>query len=203
MAEGASEEVVLASDGEREHAVLRLRDAVVEGRLTLEEFSERVGVAHRARTGRELATLTRDIPPAGVPIPAGPERRRERAFFSQLVRRGPLALPAHSAYRSLFGTIELDLRDAILAAPEVQLDVSNIFGTVSVIVPEGAEVVVEGSGLFATTRLDIAPSPLLAAAPRIRLRASGLGGTLNVRRHARCEPLEHPSARGELLEAGS
>lgn len=61
---------ILASDAERERRIVLLRDAVGEGRLTLEEFSERVGLAHAARTDQELAHLTRDLPGApGAPIP--------------------------------------------------------------------------------------------------------------------------------------
>jgi hypothetical protein len=36
---------ILASDAEREHSIVLLRDAVTSGRLTLEEFSDRVGRA--------------------------------------------------------------------------------------------------------------------------------------------------------------
>ena len=67
---------ILASDAERERSVALLRDAVGEGRLTLEEFSERIGLAHAARTDKELANLVRDLPAtlrrAG---PSGPYRR--------------------------------------------------------------------------------------------------------------------------------
>jgi hypothetical protein len=45
---------ILASDAERERSIALLRDAVSEGRLTLEEFSERVGLAHAARTDQDL-----------------------------------------------------------------------------------------------------------------------------------------------------
>ena len=45
---------ILASDTERERSIALLRDAVEEGRLTLEEFSERVGLAQAARTDQEL-----------------------------------------------------------------------------------------------------------------------------------------------------
>ena len=41
---------ILASDAQRERSIALLRDAVGEGRLTLEEFSERVGLAQAART---------------------------------------------------------------------------------------------------------------------------------------------------------
>ena len=39
-----------------------IRDAAAEGRLTLEELDQRVESALGARTLRELATLTRDLP---------------------------------------------------------------------------------------------------------------------------------------------
>ena len=55
---------ILASDAEREQSIALLRDAVGEGRLTLEEFSERVGLAQAARTDQELARLVRDLPGA-------------------------------------------------------------------------------------------------------------------------------------------
>ena len=48
---------ILVSDAERERSVALLRLAVGEGRLTLEEFSERVGLACAARTDQELASL--------------------------------------------------------------------------------------------------------------------------------------------------
>jgi hypothetical protein len=52
---------ILASDAERAGSIALLRLAVGEGRLTLEEFSERVGLAYAARTDRELASLARDL----------------------------------------------------------------------------------------------------------------------------------------------
>src|ERR1700759_5874289 len=60
---------ILAGDAERDHSTQLLSQAVVEGRLTLEEFSDRVERAQGARTREELATLTRDLP-AAPPAPA-------------------------------------------------------------------------------------------------------------------------------------
>lgn len=42
---------VRISDADRERAVVRLQDAVTEGRLTISEFDERVAGVMRARTG--------------------------------------------------------------------------------------------------------------------------------------------------------
>jgi hypothetical protein len=51
-----------ASDQERENVVDVLRNAYADGRLTLEEFSERTSGAFAARTWGELRELTGDLP---------------------------------------------------------------------------------------------------------------------------------------------
>jgi hypothetical protein len=53
---------VRASDAERDRVVERLRRALGQGRLTLDEYDSRVAAAYEARTRGELATLTRDLP---------------------------------------------------------------------------------------------------------------------------------------------
>ncbi|WP_433226930.1 DUF1707 SHOCT-like domain-containing protein [Microtetraspora malaysiensis] len=53
-----------ASDAEREAVVERLREASVDGRLTLAELTERTEAAYLARTHAELAQITADLPGA-------------------------------------------------------------------------------------------------------------------------------------------
>src|SRR5690349_18477589 len=64
---------------EREQAIETLKDAFVRGRLTMEEFDARAGLALIARTGADLAALTADIPAvpvvAGLARPAAPAHR--------------------------------------------------------------------------------------------------------------------------------
>ena len=52
----------LASDADRDGAVQVLSEAFAEGRLTADEHDDRVRVAYAARTWRELAGLTADLP---------------------------------------------------------------------------------------------------------------------------------------------
>ncbi len=176
----ADNQPVLASDAEREQSTVLLRDAVTSGRLTLEEFSERVGRAQVARTDRDLAALTVDLPARAPEVPAAPAVRH-RAMFSRLVRRGAFELPVRSSWRALFGTIVLDLRQARLEGPEVGLEIYNLFGTVTVVVPPGVAVDVEGGGAFASQVLEPPPWLPPAGAPRLRIRVAGPGGTLYVR----------------------
>ena len=64
----AGNAAVLASDGERDDAVLVLNNAFAEGRLTGDEHGERVRAAYAARTWRDLDRVTTDLPgPLDVP----------------------------------------------------------------------------------------------------------------------------------------
>jgi uncharacterized protein DUF1707 len=65
-----------ASDADREAVAGRLREAHAEGRLSFEEFQERLDATYAARTHGELTPLTRDLPGK---LPARrPERTPER-----------------------------------------------------------------------------------------------------------------------------
>ena len=64
------------SDGERQEVVERLRTALGEGRLELDEYDQRVQSAYGAKTYRELVPLTADLP--DVPMPMPPVRARSR-----------------------------------------------------------------------------------------------------------------------------
>ena len=58
----ASDHVMRASDLDRDAVVATLRDAYTAGRLTLEEFDERMTAAYASRTWGELRKLTEDLP---------------------------------------------------------------------------------------------------------------------------------------------
>jgi hypothetical protein len=72
-----------ASDEDRERIVAALQRHTTAGRLSLDEFAERVDAACAARTLGELAVVTRDLPaePAadgpGVDADPGAHGRRE------------------------------------------------------------------------------------------------------------------------------
>jgi len=53
-----SDDVMRASDGDREHAADMLRNAYVAGRIDLAELHDRAGAAYSAKTWGELRGLT-------------------------------------------------------------------------------------------------------------------------------------------------
>jgi hypothetical protein len=86
----AGRDLLRASHAEREQAIESLKDAFVDGRLTMGELDARTGRALAARTCAELTALTADIPPATGPAhtPAA------RAAQSPAPGRWPLAKAA-------------------------------------------------------------------------------------------------------------
>src|SRR5438067_7632792 len=65
----------LASDADREIICARLQEAHVHGRLTLEELSQRLDTALKARTRGELLPLIQDLPAPPGPAPGPPPKR--------------------------------------------------------------------------------------------------------------------------------
>jgi hypothetical protein len=63
-----------ASDAERERAVDVLKAGFSEGRLSQDEYADRAGQAHAARTYGDLAALIADLPvgPLGSLLPPPP-----------------------------------------------------------------------------------------------------------------------------------
>lgn len=72
------------SDADRDAALAELSEHFQAGRLTSDELDERVGKALTARTGKELAALTVDLPELPGHGPADPAPTHYRA------RRGGL-----------------------------------------------------------------------------------------------------------------
>lgn len=173
---------IRATDDDRERAVTALGDASAAGSLTFEELADRVGSAHAARTRSELAVLTSDLPAAAAGTPAA--HVRHRAIASRLSLQGHWTLPPRPSFVCLAGTLEIDLREVSGAGPELDLELTNWFGTVTVLVPEGARVELHPRGISATHDVR-ADGPRAPGAPTVRLRTRGGFGTTRVRSRPR------------------
>jgi len=66
-------EKMRASDADRQEVVERLRGALEEGRLKMDEYLERMGLAYDALTYGDLAPLCADLPQARPPARREPD----------------------------------------------------------------------------------------------------------------------------------
>ena len=94
------------SDADRERVTARLRDHFAEGRLTPEEFDERITTALNAKTAGDLRRVMADLPES-VPLTVVPRPAASRGLPSRPLRRrprfAPLALFAALASLLIFG----------------------------------------------------------------------------------------------------
>ncbi len=169
---------VRASDADREDAVTRLRAACVEGRLDLEEFTERLDLAYRAVTRDELVILTRDL---REPIqPPGPGRRWFVSLFGGSTVKGRWTVGPHMTVVDIFGGTTLHMGSALVTSDEVRITVFAMFGGADVIVPEGADVHMTGGAIFGGNDFNVRSRPV-PGSPRIIVRAFTLFGGTDVK----------------------
>jgi Domain of unknown function (DUF1707)/Cell wall-active antibiotics response 4TMS YvqF len=184
---------VRASDADRDRAVSRLREHLVEGRLTLDEFSERVDAAHGSRTIAELEVLTRDMPQEAAPARRRKPTRWSVAVMGGVERKNRWRVSERTNVIAVMGGCELDLRRAEIESSEVEIVAVAVMGGVEVIVPEGVPVEVTGFALMGGKDENVKDVRLLAGAPLIRVRAFAFMGGVSVRSKPRLRTLGPPS----------
>ncbi|AMW10738.1 hypothetical protein A4E84_15220 [Streptomyces qaidamensis] len=191
-----------ASDADRERVAEILRDALAEGRLDMAEFEERLDATYQARTYGELAPITRDLPAAGVTVPAvsltkdpaaapdwsgrivGGEGSSTWAVavMSGFQRKGRWTMPRRFTCFAFWGGGEIDLREANFADREVEVNAIAIMGGVDVIVPPGVEVVVRGVGVMGGFDSREEGVPGEPGAPRVVVTGFAFWGGVGVQR---------------------
>ncbi|MFG2665693.1 DUF1707 domain-containing protein [Streptomyces sp. NPDC048387] len=210
-----------ASDADRERVAERLRDAVAEGRLDMEEFEERLEAAYTSRTYAELEPLTQDLPSPLASAPAassaswqsriggpagasstGPSPTASAsavAIMSGFERKGRWTVPAQFNAVAFWGGGELDLREADFAAREVVITCVAIMGGIEITVPPGVEVDVRGIGVMGGfdqgRSLENRPEP---GAPRVIVNGLAFWGGVAVKVK---EP-KRPKGNGKKLDGG-
>jgi Domain of unknown function (DUF1707)/Cell wall-active antibiotics response 4TMS YvqF len=172
--------LVRASDADRDRTVEALAAASAEGRLSLEEYSQRSEAALTARTVGELASLTADLPApphsdaAAVPVEI-------TAVLGNESRKGPWVVPAHLVVRSVLGDCHLEMQQAVISQHVTTIDATVRFGSMTIFVPDGIDVRLTGRAVLGakSSQLRGEPQP---GAPVIVVNCNVLCGAVTVRR---------------------
>ncbi|POX49114.1 hypothetical protein C3489_25675 [Streptomyces sp. Ru71] len=158
-----------ASDADRDRIADILREALAEGRLTADEHAERVEGVLAAKTVGELEVFVRDlpagrrpaapahtaVPPRPVPgaMPADPDDNVV-AVFSSAVRRGRWRAGRRIHAYAVFGSVEIDLSEALFEYQQVVIKAVSVFGNVEVRVPENVSLRGTGGGVLGNFEVD-------------------------------------------------
>lgn len=172
-----------ASDSEREAIVERLRVASAEGRLSLEELVGRTEAAYSATTRGELAKVAVDLPEQdSLPSTTQPvHSQRMVSVFADVSRRGWWRAEGTVSPITVFGDVELDLRQAAVPTGQVQISAVAPFGDIEVIVPDGVIVELSGFSLFGRKKVDVRRSSSMRSAPVVRVQGFTVFGSVLVR----------------------
>ena len=167
---------VLISDMDRNRVADVIGDAFAEGRLTHQEYEERLTTTMAARTLTDLAPVVEGLPPAVAAaalapllpsnVPLAPQTSSTApaqswfnlgdtntdshavAIFGGATRKGVWTVPERMTAVAVFGGVELDLTKASFSAKETTITANAVFGGVEVTVPDGITVIVNGTGIF-------------------------------------------------------
>lgn len=184
-----------ASDTDRDQVSTVLSTAFAEGRLTREEYDDRVEALLAAKTFDDLVGLTRDLVVAAAPAPApvGAARAysidttgttgevdRLVAVFSGSERKGKWRVRQQVQAYALFGGIDLDLREATFESQVTEINGLWCFGGMEIKVPEGVEVRNETMGIFGGTEVKDVGDPV-PGAPVLVIKGLSLFGGVSIR----------------------
>ncbi|WP_052863933.1 DUF1707 SHOCT-like domain-containing protein [Streptomyces niger] len=189
-----AEAAIRASDADRDRIAAILREALAEGRLDAEEHAERIDGVYRAKTMGELEPLISDLPaardgarerreaaPSYAPETAGaPADAHLVGVFGAAVRAGRWRAPARITAVAIFGSVEIDLTEAIFTRQHLHIQATSIFGSVDIRVPENVTLRGGGSGVLGSfeTRSEESDDP---AAPVITVGGFALLGSVEAK----------------------
>jgi uncharacterized protein DUF1707 len=186
-------------DQDRQVVVHRLEQAFAEGRLTLEEFSERTAAAWAAKTTADLVPLTTDLPAVqGNPSPPVPapvqsselaisthppaERSTTVAIMGGREVKGRWRPARKNNVVAIMGGATLDLRGAEFSGPEIAINYYACMGGGEIIVPEGVRVEYAGGFcLMGGHSEHIADVPEIPGTPVVRVKIFALMGGVEVK----------------------
>jgi Domain of unknown function (DUF1707) len=173
---GAAPEV-RASDADRDRVVDVLRDAAADGRLTVDEFDERMAAALSSRTLGELAPLTADLAAGpGTPARAAAAAPRDVIRIDQrggsVQRAGRWMVPQRLQLRASWCDVTLDFTDAVITYDTLYVDM-HVRGGSLVLVTRPGVVVDAGDLRVRYTEVGIYPGPEPGAPVVLRVWLAG------------------------------
>jgi hypothetical protein len=189
-----------ASDAERERATDLLQEAMASGRLSPDEFEDRVRLVLESKTRPELERLVDDVlvphddsHPIGsaaelpraarTPVTRGEGgTHRILAILGGSERKGRWRLSSSCSVINLLGGSELDLSEVELASDRVELKVVSVMGGADIRLPVGLNVEISEVAILGGNSVSVGDQQPDPGGPVVHLRLISILGGSEVRR---------------------
>jgi len=182
----------------RQEVIDRLTEDFAGDLLEVEEFEERVDLAHRATSLEALDKVVADLAPLEASVPPIPreralelhpqrqpavvdknraDKRWAVAVMGGVQRKGGWRVPHRLNVVCLMGGAELDFRDVALAPGVTEIKVYCFLGGSEIIVPPGLAVECDGIAIMGGfEQMDRAPADPDPNAPLLRVSGATFTG---------------------------
>jgi class 3 adenylate cyclase len=166
-----------ATHADRDRVVEVLRTAAGDGRLTIDDLDERLEAALTARTLADLEPLLADLTTAAAA--EVPDLVRIECGSGSANREEAWVVPRRLEVDVGSGSVRLDFRQAVIAAPELRIDARIASGSLKLITRPG--IVVEADDVTVSSgSVKVVPSAGPDAPVELRVKVSGRVGSGSV-----------------------
>ncbi|MDR8409725.1 DUF1707 domain-containing protein [Nonomuraea sp. 3-1Str] len=171
-----SQPQVRVSDHERDKIVQRVQQAFADGRIGSGEMEERLERALTAGSHGDLTAAVADLP-GDVPG----EVLRLKSTKGRVRRTGDWRVPRELRIESEYGGVSLDLSQAVIEHPELDIDLRLQYGSATILLPAGATADIDGVELEWGEAVTRVPGRRRPGRLHVRVTGSMAYGRLKVR----------------------
>ena len=177
----------LASADDRIQVAQLLSEAAANGRLTLDQYEDRLSKTYAAGTYDQLQRLTNDLPEA-MEFRRGKSRPAPStmllAILSGFDRSGRWYVPGRMTTFTLFGGGVVDLRYADFTSSDVEIHAYSILGGQTILLPPEVNVDIKGRAVMGgfDKSVDGTGTP---GAPKVSIKGFSLLGGVGIKRRRR------------------
>jgi hypothetical protein len=205
---GATHAEFLITSDERDAAEARLRQAVADEVLSLEEFGDRMRLLLSARTRADLHAAVAGLPSATEPREATARRGQPRpartggsaiAIMSSAEIRGRWQPAASTTALAVMGEAVIDLQGVEFGGDVLVINAIAVMGEVTIIVPEGVAVDMRGIALLGERVVEV-DGDALPGAPVVQIDGLACMGQVTVRYPRRRERYAPQDGRGAFAD---
>jgi hypothetical protein len=181
MSESTAPRELRVSTAEREHVAGLLGNHMAAGRLSPDEYAERMQAATAAVTRSQLNALMLDLPGATVPDSLVTDVLELHNTAGDLKRNGKWVVPATVSIRTKLGNARIDFSEARFTTPIVTVDANVGVGNVDLVIPDGATVDLDEARTTIGAIADKTVTSFERGTPYIVVRGGTMLGNITVR----------------------